>query len=171
MLSRTFMVTTFLLSASAAFAAQPVDTLFYNGKVITVDATNSLKSAVAVKDGKIVAVGGAELIGRFTPKQKIDLAGRSLLPGFIDTHVHIFGSSKRSVNALAAKSIEDLKKVVAAKARELGPGEWITGYGWDEARFPEKRVPLKSDLDEAAPDNPVFLIRAAPIARWATAWR
>ena len=50
--------------------------------------------------------------------------------------------------------------MVAAKARELGPGEWITGYGWDEARLAERRVPLRSDLDEAAPDNPVFLIRA-----------
>jgi predicted amidohydrolase YtcJ len=160
MLSRTFMVTTFLFLASDAIAVEPADTLFYNGKVITVDATNSLKSAVAVKDGKIVAVGGAELIGRFAPKQKIDLAGRSLLPGFIDTHVHIFGAAKRSVKVSEAKSIEDLKKMVAAKARELGPGEWITGYGWDEALLAERRVPSKSDLDEAAPYNPVFLIRA-----------
>ena len=112
-LSRTFLVTTFLVSASAAFAAQPVDMLLYNGQVITVDVTNSFKSAVAVEDGKVVAFAGAELIGRVAPKQKIDLAGRSLLPGFIDTHVHIFRASKRSVEVSEAKSIEDFKKMVA----------------------------------------------------------
>jgi predicted amidohydrolase YtcJ len=144
----------------AAAAAKPVDLLIENGKVLTVDKSFSVASAVAVKDGKIVAVGGKELAKRYTAAQRIDLAGRTLMPGFIDTHLHLYGLSHRAIEPDKAKSIAELKAMVAAKARELGPGEWIVGYGWDEALLAEKRVPSRADLDEAAPNNPVALTRA-----------
>jgi predicted amidohydrolase YtcJ len=133
--------------------------LLFNGKVLTVDQSFSVKSAVAIKDGKILAVGGSELLRRYTAAERIDLKGRTLMPGFIDTHVHLLGLSHRQIEPDKANSISDLKAMVAAKAKVLGPGEWITGYGWDEAHFIEKRVPTRSDLDEAAPENPVVLTR------------
>jgi predicted amidohydrolase YtcJ len=149
-----------LLGAPAAIAATPADMLLYNGKVVTVDRTFSIRSAVAVKDGKILAVGGPELVRRYRAARTIDLHGRTLMPGFIDTHLHLYGLSHRQIEPAKATSIADLKAMVAAKAKALGPGEWVTGYGWDEAQLADKRVPTRSDLDEAAPDNPVALVRA-----------
>jgi len=148
------------LLCGVVYAGEPVDLLLFNGKVVTVDSKFSIRSAVAVKDGRIVAVGGPELAKRYTPVSSIDLKGRMLMPGFIDTHLHLKGLSHRDIDPSRARSIKELQAMVAAKARELGPGEWVTGYGWDEAALAEKRNPTRADLDQAAPDNPVVLVRA-----------
>jgi len=157
-----FLVAVLLASAglTGADAAERVDLLLFNGKVVTVDDRFSIQSAIAVKDGRIVAVGGPEIARDYPAAKRIDLKGRTLMPGFIDTHLHLQGLSRRSIEPDKAKSIAELKAMLAAKAKQLGPGEWITGYGWDEALLAEKRVPLRADLDEAAPDNPVVLTRA-----------
>lgn len=149
-----------VLATTAAWAGQPVDMLLFNGKVLTVDEDFSIKSAIAIKDGRIVVVGGPEVARDYTAAKSVDLKGRTLMPGFIDTHLHLYGLSKRSVEPGKARSIAELKAMVTAKAKQLGPGEWITGYGWDEALLTDKRVPLRADLDAAAPDNPVVLTRA-----------
>ncbi|HVW67640.1 MAG TPA: amidohydrolase [Steroidobacteraceae bacterium] len=145
-----------------AATAQPqkVDLILTGGKVLTVDSAFSIKSAVAVKDGKIVAVGGDEIPRRYQAARTIDLKGRTLLPGFTDTHVHILFEGVRDVQLSDATSIAELQRRVRAKARELGPGKWVTGMEWDEAIFKEKRNPSRADLDAAAPDNPVMLVRA-----------
>ncbi|MBN8831502.1 MAG: amidohydrolase [Sphingomonadales bacterium] len=154
-----FLVGASLLPA-AAWAGQPVDLLLRGGKVLTVDKDFSIASAIAVKDGKIVATGGDELATRYDAARTIDLGGRTLMPGFNDTHVHIQSMSHRQISMEGVTSIGDLQARIAAKARELGPGEWITGAGWDEAQLIEKREPLRADLDAAAPNNPVVLTRA-----------
>lgn len=148
--------------APGVAAADPerADLLLVNGTVVTMDPDRPTATAVAVKDGRIVAVGGPELASAYTAPETIDLAGRMLMPGFIDTHIHIIGESRRSVALGNARSIGEVQALVAAKARELGPGEWITGYGWDEAKFAEKRNLVSTDLDAAAPRNPVALTRA-----------
>ncbi len=148
-----------LLLATTALSA-PADMVLYNGKVLTVDKAFSVKQAIAVKDGKVLAVGGAEIARDYTAPVKIDLQGRTLMPGFIDTHLHIQSMPRRQANIEPARSIEEIKALVRAKAAEMGPGEWITGYGWDEALLAEKRNLNKADLDEAAPNNPVALTRA-----------
>jgi len=145
--------------AHAALAAD-ADLVLHNGKVLTVDKAFSTKTAVAVKDGKIVAVGGDEVAKEYNAPQKIDLKGRVLMPGFIDTHVHVFGMPHRAIPLEDATSIKQIQDRLRAKAKELGPGEWITGYGWDEAKFAEKRNPTRADLDAATPNNPVYLVRA-----------
>ena len=121
-----------LIAASPALA-DPADLVLYNGKVVTVDKDFTIASTIVVKDGKILAVGGPELVKRYDKARKIDLHGRPVLPGFIDTHLHVYGKSHRQVAPDEAKSIKDIQAMVAAKAAELGKGEWITGYGWDEA--------------------------------------
>ncbi len=161
---------TVLLGGSAALlgctaqskspAAALADLILFNGQILTVDPRFSVRSALAVKDGKILAVGGPEILDAFEAANRIDLAGRTLMPGFNDTHVHIYSLSPRAIEPDKVKSIAELKDVLRAKARELGRGEWITGYGWDEALLAEKRNPLKADLDAAAPDNPIVLTRA-----------
>lgn len=148
------------LLPTTALAGEPVDLLLRGGKVLTVDGDFRIVSAVAVKDGKIVATGGDDLARKYDAATTIDLAGRTLMPGFNDTHVHIHPMSYRQISMDGVASMADLQARIAAKAKELGPGEWITGAGWDEAQLAEKREPLRADLDAAAPNNPVVLTRA-----------
>jgi predicted amidohydrolase YtcJ len=147
-------------ATSAASPPQEVDLLLYNGKVITVDDKFSIQAALAVKDGRIVAVGGQEIETAYAPRRKIDLGGRVLLPGFNDTHIHIQSRSFRAIDMAGVTSIVDVQALLKKKAAELGRGQWITGFGWDEALLAEKRNIVRGDLDAATPDNPVVLTRA-----------
>lgn len=149
-----------LLGVPAAALAEAADLVLVHGKVLTVDKTFSIATTVAVKDGKIVAVGGDELAKRYPGARVIDLKGRVLMPGFNDTHVHIQPMAHRQIDMDGVHSIADLQARIKAKAAALGPGEWITGANWDEAQLAEKRVPHREDLDAAAPNNPVMLVRA-----------
>jgi len=139
---------------------QSADLILFNGKVVTVDDAFSIHQAIVVKDGRILAVGGNELRNRYTAARTIDLRGRMVMPGFHDTHIHLRGFSRRYVDFGDTKSLEQLKEQVSAKAKELGPGQWITGGDWDEYHFTEQRKPLRGHLDAAAPNNPVVLTRA-----------
>ena len=139
---------------------EPADLLLRNGKVFTADALLSTYTAVAVRDGRIVALGWNDLARRYEAERSIDLAGRLVVPGFIDTHVHVSGDAERWVDLAGLKNLAELKARVTRKAERLGAGEWITGYGWSEDELAEERRPLRWDLDDAAPANPVVLTRA-----------
>ncbi len=138
----------------------PVDTLLYNGKVVTMDAGLSLASAVAVHGETIVAVGDETLLQQYVAGTTVNLDGKPLLPGFIDSHTHIRGQPERHIDLSDTRSIEEIKELVRAKAAALGAGEWISGYGWSEDFMAEQRRPLRADLDAAAAENPVLLTRA-----------
>lgn len=137
-----------------------VDLILHNGKVVTIDAGLAIESAVAVVGDSIVAVGGEALLQEYVSDNTVDLEGKVLMPGFIDSHTHIRGRPARYIDLTEATSINEIKGLVTSKANELGVGEWITGYGWSEDFMAELRRPLRSDLDEAAPDNPVLITRA-----------
>ncbi len=137
-----------------------VDLILHNAKVITIDAELSIKSAVAVDGTDIVAVGGEEILEQYRAADTRDLGGRVLMPGFIDSHTHLRGRPRRHIELSKTRSIEELKQQVRDKVAEIGTGEWVTGYGWSEDVMAEQRRPLKQDLDEAAPQNPVLLTRA-----------
>lgn len=124
------------------------------------DAQWTVRAGVAVKDGRIIAVGGPELLKAYSSYRRLDLQGRTLMPGFMDTHVHLIPVARRDLDLRGVTSIRQLQQLLTAKAHELGKGAWITGSGWDEAIFAEKRNPHRQDLDAAAPDNPVLLTRA-----------
>ena len=136
------------------------DLILYNGKIVTVDDAFSIREAIVVKDGRILAVGGNDLRNRYSAARSIDLRGRMVMPGFHDTHIHLGGHSRRYIDLNDTTSLTQLKQQVSEKAKDLGPGEWITGGGWDEYHFTEQRKPLRADLDAAAPNNPVVLTRA-----------
>jgi len=148
------------LAAAPAQAQEPVDLLLHNGRVFTADELLSTYSAVAVRDGRIVALGWNELTDRYRAARTIDLAGRLALPGFVDTHVHMRGNPERWIDLAGLESLAELKARVTRKAEQLGAGEWITGYGWSEDELAEQRRPFRQDLDDAAPANPVILTRA-----------
>lgn len=145
----------------AACQSKPeeADIIFSNGVVFTANATQDVYEVAVIDDGKIVAVGSSDLLNDYVAPTTIDLNGRMLLPGFNDAHTHINGSSRGFVEVSGAQSIAELAELVRAKASELEPGRWITGYGWSEDRFSEGRKPTRADLDAAAPENPVFLTR------------
>lgn len=138
----------------------PVDLLLHNANVLVMDADGTRASAMAVRGEQIVDVGDETLLQRYDGAETRDLGGATVMPGFIDTHIHISGTPDRHLDLTDVTSVQALVDRVTAKAKALGPGEWITGYGWSEDQLEEQRRPLRSDLDAAAPDNPVVLTRA-----------
>ena len=139
---------------------QIVDLVFHNGHVLTVDEAFSVHQVLVVDDGKVVASGTQELLQIYEGDSTIDLAGNTLMPGFNDSHTHLSGDARRYIDLNKVSSIAQIQSLVRAKAQVLGPGEWITGYGWSEDELSEQRKPNRYDLDDAAPNNPVVLTRA-----------
>ena len=146
--------------AGCADPPVPVDLVLHGGPIAVVDDAFTVASAIAIDDGVVVAVGGAEVTDAYAGERTIDLAGRVVVPGFNDTHTHIRGAARRHIALGGVGSIAEVLQLVREKAEELGDGEWITGYGWSEDELAEGRRPLRDDLDAAAPDNPVILTRA-----------
>ena len=143
-----------------AISDGPADLVLTGGAVYTVDAARPWAQAVAVKDGRIVAVGTdgsvADLIG---PKTEVhDLDGRMLLPGFQDAHVHppSGGLEMLECNLNEAYTREGYERIVADYAREHPDVEWIRGGGWSMDSFPGG-TPTKDVLDRIVPDRPVYL--------------
>ena len=137
-----------------------VDLLLTNGKIFSAGHGSPVYATLAVKDGLVVAAGERSMARHYRAPKRINLSGKTVIPGFNDTHQHVRGRSRRHLELGNLTSLKDLHNRIQAKAEELGPGEWITGYGWAEDDLAEKRRPLRSDLDEAAPENPVILSRA-----------
>ena len=138
----------------------PADVLFLNGNVLTMLEGAGPASAVAIRGDHIIAVGDASLASTVQAKQIIDLAGKTLLPGFNDTHIHISGDARHYIDLTSVTSIKQIQELVQARAQTLGKNQWITGYGWSEDELDEQRKPNRDDLDQAAPNNPVVLTRA-----------
>jgi len=134
-----------------------------NANIITLDSKKPKAEAIAVYDGKIIAVGSNEEIQAYIGEQTnvVDAKNRSVIPGFVDCHVHMtgFGLSLQSLNLKDAESINEVKQKLREYARNNPQRNWILGGRWDQEKFVEKRFPTRWDLDEAVSDKPVFLIR------------
>ena len=165
-LSSAFLISTLVAALAACQPAEeseikiPADLILSNGKVVSVDEEFSIHSTIVVSDGKVVELGDASLLNKYEAVTVRDLDGKTLIPGFIDSHTHISGDPQRYINLSKITSIAEMQDLIRAKAEELGAGEWITGYGWSEDELTEGRKPLRGDLDIAAPRNPVTLTRA-----------
>ncbi|MFT4671205.1 MAG: putative amidohydrolase YtcJ [Pseudohongiellaceae bacterium] len=147
-------------SSSENSSVKTVDLILTNGKILTVDNQFSIHNTVIVDAGLIVETGTAALLENYQSDNTINLAGKTLMPGFIDSHTHIRGRPQRYIELSEVTSIAEIQDLIRAKVEEIGEGEWITGYGWSEDELNEGRRPLKSDLDLAAPRNPVTFTRA-----------
>ncbi len=146
--------------ATASFAAEDVDLVIHNARIATIDHAFSMASAMAIRGDRIIAVGGEHLTQHFNARQTLDLNGQFVMPGFIDTHTHLSGNPPWYIDLSKVRSIVEITALVREKAAALPKGHWITGYGWSEDVLAEQRRPLRDDLDDAAPDNPVGLTRA-----------
>ncbi|MFQ5380201.1 MAG: amidohydrolase [Dehalococcoidia bacterium] len=141
------------------------DIIFTGGPVHTVDAGNTIAEAVAVADGRVLAVGGTSEIRALkgSGTRVVELEGRALLPGFIDGHAHFpfTGAAAGAVDCKAPgmQSISALQEAVRERAAKQPPGTWIRGRGYDQTRLAEGRQPNRFDWDPVAPDHPVIFTR------------
>jgi len=139
------------------------DKVFKSGKIVTMNSFQPIAEAVATRGDKIIRVGTdpeiAQLIGEKT--EVVDLDGKTMIPGFIDVHVHVldFGKTLQWLELTEVKSIRELQSILKEHATGSPKDRWIVGRGWDETQFKEKRLPNLSDLDLASSNNPVILFR------------
>jgi hypothetical protein len=155
-------VLSLVLAAPAASAEKPADLVLTGGAVITLDPARPRATAVAVRDGRIVAVGGDADVQPFR-------GPRTRVVALADAHVHVegLGQAAESLDLVGALSLQEALDRVAAGARALPPGEWLIGRGWDQNDWPEQRFPTAVELDRAAGDRPVLLERVDGHASWA----
>jgi predicted amidohydrolase YtcJ len=144
-------------------SAQTVDTILFNGKVLTVDKDFSVQQALAIGSGKIIATGNSTEISKLAAgnTRMIDLGGRTVIPGLTDGHIHgiraalTFGTE---VHWIGTPSLKDALEKIRQAAREQKPGSWIVvAGGWTEEQFAEKRRPTPEEVAAAAPDHPVYI--------------
>jgi predicted amidohydrolase YtcJ len=149
--------------AGETAAAQDADTILVNGKIVTLDRQSATAEALAVRQDKILGVGSsAEIRKRAGPQTKvIDLGGRTVIPGLIDSHMHAIRAAlfyATEVNWIGARSIAEALERIRVKAEAAKPGEWIiVAGGWTPQQFAEKRRPTQAELVAAAPDHPVYI--------------
>ncbi len=138
------------------------DTVLINGTILTVDPKDSIAEALAIRAGKIIAIGSKQQILALTDAntQVLDLHGRTATPGLIDTHGHYQDGGVDelyNIELTDATSVAEIVRRVEARVAITKPGEWILGSGWDEGKLAENRYVYASDLDKISPNNPVWL--------------
>jgi predicted amidohydrolase YtcJ len=147
-----------------ATANEDVDLIFLNGNIYTVNDRQPHAEAVAVKKDRIVFVGSNADAQKFRGDKTrvIDFGGKTVVPGFTDSHCHIFGIGARelTLNLEGTNSREDFLAKVKERVDKTERGKWITGRGWIETFWKPPQFPTRQDLDKIAPDNPVLLERA-----------
>src|SRR5687767_10341679 len=138
-----------------------VTTIIENARIYTMDRALPNADALAFSGGHIVAVGSSADMPGGRDARRIDAGGRAIIPGLIDAHIHFldYSRSLARVNLDWVTSKAEALRMVAGKARELGPGKWIRGGGWNNNLWSPPTFPTRHDLDRVAPHNPVFLDR------------
>jgi predicted amidohydrolase YtcJ len=167
----SLMVLCLTVSASSLSAQQipaqlAPDTIYFNGKIVTVDKPFTIAQAFAVKGERFIAIGNnadiRALAGRNT--QLVDLTGHTVIPGLMDNHNHMIWHARdihRGIDMINVPSLAEMMSRLRQAGSKAKPGEVIVASGgWNARDFPEKRGPNKKDLDDAVPNNPVFLFQS-----------
>ncbi len=151
-----------LIVLSSCKTKQRVDLLLHHGKVYTADSAFHIEEAIAVKDGRIVAVGkNEELLNKYAADSIVDIAGKPVYPGFIDAHAHFVGYG-RGLFEVNLYDCKDWNEAIARvrKFHEEHPSQyWIRGRGWDQNKFPGHAYPDNGGLNKLFPQNAVLLQR------------
>jgi predicted amidohydrolase YtcJ len=137
------------------------DLVLLNAIVRTMNSFQPVAQSVAIKKNKIILVGTNEIVSQLIDNSTkvIDLTGKTVIPGLIDTHIHVadFGRCLLWLDLTKVESIRQLQSCIREKVTQIPAGKWIIGRGWNQNRFEEKRLLNVSDLNYAAIDNPVIL--------------
>ena len=153
---------TLLLSALvlASCSTEKADLIIHNAKIYTVNDAFDIKSAVAIKDGKFIAIGGEEILSKYNANDLLDIKGLAVYPGLIDAHCHFYqlGLAQEQVDLRGSKSVEEIIDRINAHLKENND-DVILGRGWDQNLWEEKVFPNKAALDQAFPGKLVILER------------
>ena len=156
-----FLIPGLIMLGSCKLQTLEADFIVFNANIYTLDENFTLASVMAVKDGKVLAVGDDGLMKKYKAEELIDAQGAYLYPGFYDAHCHFLsygvGKLKRA-DLSGTNSFAEVLERVSAHA-ERNPSEWIYGRGWDQNDWEVKEFPGRDELDELFPDRPVFLTR------------
>lgn len=168
---KTLFVFTILFLTACEEPKETADLIIHNANITTVDKTNPTAEAIAIKDGKVLALGTSDAILAMagTSTEKIDAQGQFVIPGLIEGHGHFsgLGYSLIKLNFMKTKSWEEVVAMVKEKAATAKPGEWIVGRGWHQEKWtstPDRNVqgyPYHDDLTDVSPNNPVMLRHAS----------
>jgi predicted amidohydrolase YtcJ len=165
LVARTLMIAALVLWGTCSRAAEPrADRILVNGTVLTVDSQDSVAEAVAIRGGRIVAVGTTAAIEALAgpDADRIDLHGLTATPGLLDAHLHLSSGgllrlTQADLSFPKIKSIDDVSAVVTERRTAAAEGEWLLGRGWDEGKLAERRYILASDLDPVSEGHPAWL--------------
>lgn len=178
---RTFVAVLAIFAVAGLSAAQQKDSaemIFINGDIypgvistLTKSGPHSISGALAqpraqamaVSSGKIVAIGSNQEVQKLKSArtQVIDLGGHFVMPGFNDAHTHLSsgGFEKLDINLVGARSLEEMKRRIAARARTAASGEWLVGRGWDHTLWTSNKLPTRQDIDAETGDHPAIFVR------------
>jgi predicted amidohydrolase YtcJ len=146
-----------------AAQAQPAELIVVRARIATLDAASTTASALAVRDGRLIAVGSDAAVQATAgpATRRVDAGGRTLIPGLIDSHMHAIRAAlsyATEVNWIDAPSIDEAMRRLRDAAGRARPGAWlIVAGGWTEQQFAEKRRPTLAEVMRAVPDNPTYL--------------
>jgi len=144
------------------------DLLLYNGVIYTVNYSFEVADAMVIGGGKIIAVGPVSVLRKkFSATEEINLKGKPVYPGFIDSHCHFYGYglTLRQADLTGSKSPDEIIERLK-KHQEEFPSGWVIGRGWDQNDWERKEFPDRKILDQAFPDQPVYLTRIDGHAAW-----
>jgi len=158
-------VTTLVACAATGSTSSSVaDTVYLHGKVITADKSFSIAQAMAVKDGKFVGVGSDDAVRRYIgpSTRTVDLAGKTVIPGLMDSHSHMngAGTAETTAQVIAAKTVAQAQKIIAdfIKQKSVPPGHWVQTSRWHPpSQLQEQRYLTRQELDAVSPNHPVYV--------------
>jgi hypothetical protein len=149
------------LAAACRPPAQPADLVVHGGTIRTCDAQHSRPAVMVVKGGRVLALGGEELLETYRDAPRLDLGGKAVIPGLIDAHAHLMGlgARKEQVELRDATSYAEVVSRVQEAAGRAPGGAFILGRGWNQELWPDEAMPTHDALSAATPDHPVLLRR------------
>ncbi len=162
---RALCVLLFSLTAAHAQACPTWDVIYYNGNILTGKGLNTptpeRAKSIAIQNGKIVAINPTDSLSPCDAREKIDLHGAFVMPGFNDAHTHIAsaGQQRLTVDLDNIPSLAAMQAKVKTYTATLAPGQWILGGGWDHTKWESKTLPTRQDLDAVTGDHPAWLER------------
>lgn len=158
---RTITLVILLAGLWSCRQKEPVDLLIHHARIYTVDSQFTIAEAMAIKDGRILAIGKSQdLLNRFDPKDKLDASGKAVYPGFIDAHAHFveYGLGLQTTHLVGTDSWQAILDTLQQFAARH-PDGWLIGQGWDQNDWSVQEFPDNHRLNELFPDRPVLLSR------------